>query len=417
MLFMCDICLLEMSSPKDILSSHYTYELPESRIAKFPVQPKHDCKLLIYKNGAIDESTFLHVAEFIEPGSLLIMNNTKVLQARLIFEKESGGKIEVFCLKPTENRLWQEVLTAHHQVDLECLVGGISKWKAGPLQKKLKNDHTQVTISASYKGDLPDGKHIELNWDGDLNFAEILELVGETPLPPYLQRKAEQSDKEAYQTYYAKVEGSVAAPTAGLHFTETVFKELDKKEIKKQFITLHVGAGTFKPIKSEKLGEHEMHSEWIHVTKNLLQTILETKGKIITVGTTSLRLIESIYWLGASCKENKSRSLKDLHLKQWDAYEIKANYSKEEAVEALLNKMAEEGTEEFYTTTQILIAPGYTFKIAEALITNFHQPGSTLLLLIAAVVGDDWKKIYDHALKNNYRFLSYGDSSLLWFKR
>jgi S-adenosylmethionine:tRNA ribosyltransferase-isomerase len=406
-----------MGSPKDISANNYTYELPEEKIAKFPVQPKHNSKLLIYKNGEIKESTFLHLPEFFEEDTLLLMNNTKVLQARLIFEKESGGKIEVFCLKPTGERLWQDVLGARNKVDMECLVGGISKWKKGPLEKKLQHNSKEISLFARYLNDLPDSKHIELSWTEDITFAEILEIIGETPLPPYINRKADATDKQTYQTYYAAIEGSVAAPTAGLHFTKEVFTELDKKNIERQFITLHVGAGTFKPIKSEKLGEHEMHSEWICVTKQLVRQLLNTKGKVITVGTTSLRLTESLYWLGVLCHEKKEISVTKMQVGQWDPYELKTTLSKDEALKILLDKMEAEKLDSFYTTTQILIAPGYDFKIADGLITNFHQPGSTLLLLIAAVVGDNWKKIYKHALTHDFRFLSYGDSSLLWVSK
>lgn len=406
-----------MGSPKDISAVDYTYDLPDEKIAKFPVQPKHDSKLLIYKDGSIKQSTFLHLPEFIESGTLLIMNNTKVLQARLIFEKDSGGKIEVFCLKPTNDRLWQDVLNEKHKVDMACLVGGISKWKKGPLEKKLQHGSKQISLFARYLNDLPDSKHIELSWNEDLTFAEILEIIGETPLPPYINRKAEASDKQTYQTYYAAIEGSVAAPTAGLHFTSEVFNELDKKNIKKQFITLHVGAGTFKPIKSEKLGEHEMHSEWICVTKEFITQLLNTTGKVITVGTTSLRLSESIFWLGVLCGLKKDLPLKEIKVGQWEPYDLKTTMSKTEALHNLLLKMEAEKIDSFYTTTQILIAPSYEFKIADGLITNFHQPGSTLLLLVAAAIGEDWKKIYDFALSNNFRFLSFGDSSLLWMRK
>lgn len=407
-----------MRSPKDIPAIEYTYELPEGRIAQFPVTPKHASKLLVYKNGSVHETVFRNITEEIETNSLVVFNNTKVVQARLIFEKETGGKIEIFCLQPAHGQLWQEALTQKRSTEMECLVGGISKWKTGPLRKEIILKNETLVLTARYVSDLPNSKLIELQWDKEtLTLAEVLELAGETPLPPYLQRKAETRDKLEYQTYYAEQEGSVAAPTAGLHFTEEVFADLEKKKVQKLFVTLHVGAGTFKPIKSDTLSGHEMHKEWLCITKQQIEALLQNKNQTIAVGTTSLRFLESIYWLGVALHHNPLVPLSKLELKQWDAYETKIQIPKENALQLLLNKMAHEKLEEFYAQTQILIAPGYQFKMADGLITNFHQPGSTLLLLVAAAIGDDWKKVYQYALENNFRFLSYGDSSLLWIKK
>ena len=407
-----------MRSPKDILANTYTYDLPESRIAKFPVIPKHNSKLLLYKNGEIRETTFKEIDKEIEPESLIVLNNSKVLQARIVFEKETGGRIEVFCLQPAHAKLWHQVLSNKGSAEIECLVGGISKWKQGPLEKKIVIADKTVVLHARYLNDLPNGKLIELFWNDDsVSLAEILEFGGETPLPPYLQRKPDLNDKFLYQTYYAVPEGSVAAPTAGLHFTEDVFAAIEKKNIQKLFVTLHVGAGTFKPIKSDTLSGHEMHKEWICITQEHLKNLLLPHKTTIAVGTTSLRFLESVYWLGVTLFKNSSIELSQLGLKQWDAYEGDTTISKTEALTTLLHKMEAENVKEFYTHTQILIAPGYEFKIADALLTNFHQPGSTLLLLIAAAIGDDWKKVYTYALGNNFRFLSYGDSSLLWINK
>ncbi len=407
-----------MSSPKEISAIEYTYNLPETKIAHFPVTPKHDSKLLIYKNGIIEETIFKELDKKLNEDSLLILNNTKVLQARIVFEKETGGKIEIFCLQPAHGNLWHKILNHKKKVELECLIGGFNKWKNGTLTKEIKINSKTIVLKATYLNELPSGKIVQLDWnDDEISLNEILEFAGETPLPPYIQRQSEVADKLFYQTYYALQEGSVAAPTAGLHFTKEVFEGLEKKKIKKLFVTLHVGAGTFKPIKSDLLAEHVMHKEWMCVTQNQLKELLQTKTNKIAVGTTSLRFLESIYWLGVLLLEDKTIELSELKLKQWDAYSKNKNITQTEALNALLKKMENENAEEFYTQTQILIAPGYTFKMTDALITNFHQPNSTLLLIIAAAAGEDWKKIYDYALLNNFRFLSYGDSSLIWINK
>ncbi len=405
-----------MTSPKDISSKNYTYDLPLDKIAKYPVSPRDQSKLLIYQNGVLTEKKFTDLPAEIPNGVTMVFNNTKVVQARIVFEKESGGKIEIFCLQPAHHKTWETALNESDKVEMECLIGGISKWKNGPLEKKINYNNEIINLQAYYKEDAIDGKLVLLSWNNaSIPFYTILELAGETPLPPYLQRKAEKEDELNYQTQYALHKGSVAAPTAGLHFTELLFAALQKKEIKKSFITLHVGAGTFKPIKSETLDKHDMHREWICITKKQLQELINAT-QIIAVGTTSLRYLESLYWLGVLMSDSKCK-LNTLALKQWQPYELKSVLTKNEVFKILLDKMNTEGVDEFYTTTQLLIVPGYTFRVADALITNFHQPGSTLLLLVAAAVGDDWKTIYNYALQNNFRFLSYGDSSLLWIKK
>lgn len=405
-----------MTSVKNISSKNYTYDLPLDKIAKYPVSQRDQSKLLVYKEGNITEKIFTDLCDEIPLGTTMVFNNTKVVQARIVFEKEGGGKIEVFCLQPAHHKTWEIALNANDTVEMECLIGGINRWKNGPLEKTLNHNNEIIHLHAHYKEDTVDGKLVALSWDNKhLPFYTILELAGETPLPPYLQRKPEKEDVANYQTQYALHKGSVAAPTAGLHFTESVFESLQKKGIEKLYITLHVGAGTFKPIKSETLENHDMHREWICITQTQLKGLINAT-QIIAVGTTSLRHLESMYWLAILMSDSKSE-IKTLQLNQWQPYEQKSTLTKLEAFKILLAKMETEDVEEFFTTTQLLIAPGYTFRVVDAMVTNFHQPGSTLLLLIAAAVGDNWKTIYNYALQNNFRFLSYGDSSLLWFNK
>lgn len=404
-----------MTKLNSISAKNYTYELPAEKIAKHPVSPRDKSKLLVYKNDEISVKNFEDLSAEIAEGSTMVFNNTKVLHARLIFEKDSGGKIEIFCLQPGHQKTWVTALNTTSEIEMECLIGGISKWKNGPLKKIVEwNDHS-IELVACYIDDTSNGKLVRLTWnDATLPLHILLELAGEIPLPPYLQRRAEKEDDANYQTQYAVHDGSVAAPTAGLHFTERTFDDLEKKKIKKTFITLHVGAGTFKPIKTETIEEHEMHNEWICITKKQVNELLDTK-QIIAVGTTSLRHLESIYWLGVLLSHSPN-NLSTLHIHQWLPYQSQSTLTKNEALLIVLNTMEKEQLDEFYTTTQLMIVPGYTFRMVNALITNFHQPGSTLLLLVAAAIGDNWKKIYAYALQHNFRFLSYGDSSLLWIK-
>jgi len=411
------IFAFEMASEQEIALSDYTYELPDEKIARFPVNPRHASKLLVYKNGKISESIFLKLDEAFEHAPLLVFNNTKVVRARMVFTKASGGKIELFCLQPANGIIWEEALAAKRKIELECLVGGISKWKEGPLEKKINIGKREIRVSAHYKANLPDCKQIELDWhEEDISFSEILDKLGDVPLPPYLKRQSTQEDTQNYQTCYARVEGSVAAPTAGLHFTPEVFESIAKKGSDSLYVTLHVGAGTFKPIKSAKIEEHTMHEEWMVVNMEMLEKLIRNEKTLIAVGTTSVRFLETLYWLGVMVHKGEIQDLKQCKLSQWKAYELNSALTAKESLKALLSKKQANGVSQFYCTTQIMIKPGYKFKMIEAIITNFHQPSSTLLLLIGAIVGSDWKNIYDYALSHDYRFLSYGDSSLLWVK-
>jgi len=409
--------------PENIFIKDYTYELTEERIAKYPLPQRDESKLLIYKNGKIEENNYYNLDKYIPSNSLLVFNNTKVVEARLIFQKSSGSVIELFCLEPAEE--YPDITTAMMQkkkVLWKCLVGGAKKWKDESLIKMIKmieSDSKEVELVAKKIKKLTDDFLIELSWnDASLSFAEILHHTGSVPLPPYLHREAEETDKERYQTIYAKHEGSVAAPTAGLHFTERLFQKLEKKNIQRDFVTLHVGAGTFKPVKTETISEHEMHAEFFEVQKIFIENLLYHLDKnIIVVGTTSLRTIESLYWLGVKTIFQAEISQHDLQLQQWEVYNIDASdISTEQALQSLLQWINKNQTEVLVTKTQIIIVPGYELKIVNGLITNFHQPQSTLLLLVASIVGDYWKKIYSYALENNFRFLSYGDGSLIWKK-
>lgn len=403
-----------MNHPQHLFIKDYSYDLPDERIAKHPLPQRDASKLLIYDQGKISEDIFRNLSDHIPENALLIFNNTKVINARLLFQKSTGGVIEIFCLEP--HLQYNNISTAmqqHNEVLWECLIGGASKWKHGQiLQKKIQGHNKEFMLEADYVEKFNDSFIIRLSWnDPALSFAEVLHYSGAIPLPPYIKREVEQEDKERYQTIYADTEGSVAAPTAGLHFTEKVFSELKKKNIETDFITLHVGAGTFKPVKSETIGAHEMHAEFIEVSPAIIKKIKNKLNEdIIPVGTTSLRTIESLYWLGVKIIANKNAGL---HLSQWEPYELRNDIAADEALQALLKYMQEKKIDKLITQTQIIIAPPYKPKIATALITNFHQPQSTLLLLVSAFAGKNWKKIYEYALANDFRFLSYGDSCLI----
>ncbi len=407
--------------PERLFIKDFLYKLPEERIAKYPLPQRDQSKLLIYEQGEIKEDIYYNLDKYIPASSLLVFNNTKVVEARLLFKKSTGSTIELFCLEPGDE--YPDITTAMMQkgkVVWKCLAGGAKKWKEEPLINMIRmifNHSKEIILRAKKIKKENDYFLVELNWnDESLSFAELLHFAGAVPLPPYLHREAEESDKERYQTIYAKYDGSVAAPTAGLHFTERLFKKLDTKNIHRDFVTLHVGAGTFKPVKSETIMGHEMHAEYIEVRKDFIENLLNhLHNNIIAVGTTSLRTIESLYWLGVKTIIQPEILLHDLQLHQWEAYDLNpGNVSIEQSLQALLQWMKKNETEILITKTQIIIAPGYDLKIANALITNFHQPQSTLLLLVAALVHDNWKKIYDYALANNFRFLSYGDGNLIW---
>jgi S-adenosylmethionine:tRNA ribosyltransferase-isomerase len=406
--------------PKNISIKEYTYNLPPERIAAFPLPQRDASKLLVYKDGNITEDIYKNIADHIPANSLLVFNNTKVIQARILFKKSTGGVIEIFCLEPYEAiNEYSSIMNKKGGVKWKCMIGGASKWKEGGLSKKVKVKNENAEIYAMLVEKLSDAYVVELSWQpAHLTFAEVLEAGGDMPLPPYIKRKAETSDKKRYQTIYAKHDGSVAAPTAGLHFTENIFTALTKKKISKIDVTLHVGAGTFKPVKAAYMEGHEMHAEWIEVSIDTIQQLInKNAGTVIAVGTTSLRTIESIYWMGVKTLLFPEIKMDELSIHQWDVYEpplAETIITSAAALTALLNWMKKNKLQRIITTTQILISPGYQYKVAKAIITNFHQPQSTLLLLVAAAVGNDWKKIYDYALENDFRFLSYGDGSLLF---
>jgi S-adenosylmethionine:tRNA ribosyltransferase-isomerase len=408
-----------MTDPKQISIQDYTYDLPEEKIALYPVPERDTSRLLIYQKGSITEDIYKNIHQHLPANSLLLFNDTKVIKARILFKKPTGGVIEIFCLEPFEAiNEYSTVMNTKAGCRWKCMIGGASKWKDGDLEKKLANGIGLLKARLTEK--LADAYVVEFSWSpADLTFAEMIDLAGDIPLPPYIKRNTEIKDTERYQTIYARDEGSVAAPTAGLHFTENIFSELANKNISRDFVTLHVGAGTFKPVKAAILQDHEMHAEWIEVSsetiKNILHHIDET---IVAVGTTSLRTLESLYWLG--CKVLQQPTIRQLQLTQWEIYEkplIADPISSKQALQALLNWLQKNRQGKLFTSTQVLIAPGYQFRLANALVTNFHQPHSTLLLLIAAAVGNDWKKIYDYALQNQFRFLSYGDGSLLFINK
>jgi S-adenosylmethionine:tRNA ribosyltransferase-isomerase len=395
---------------KNLIIGDYSYDLPAEKIANFPLQKRDESKLLIYKNDEIVDTQFSNLASFIPAGSLLVLNNSRVIEARIFFTKDTGGRIEIFCLEPYEPEEMAMSMAQTKKVRWQCLIGGASKWKRGQiLNKALDVNDNDIKLQAKYVSKDEDHFIIEFTWNSEDSFADILHVAGNIPLPPYIKRYSEELDKERYQTIFAEHEGSVAAPTAALHFTEDVFNQLAKNNISKEQITLHVGAGTFKPVKSETIAHHQMHAESFSITLETLQNILSATN-IIAAGTTSLRTLESLYWIGLKIIQGKN----DLSLKQWDPYEMDASYSYKDCLQAIMNYMVLQQLDTIHCSTSLIIIPGYKFKSANALITNFHQPRSTLLLLIAAFIGDAWKQVYDHALNNNYRFLSYGDSSLLF---
>ena len=412
--------------PKNISIADYTYALPAELIAHYPLAERDASKLLIYREGRISEDIYRHIVEYLPSSSLLVFNNTKVVEARILFRKPTGGQIELFCLEPpAEYGGIAAAMAQTGKVRWKCLIGGASKWKAGQVLHKKMEMHSElspssfpptVTLEARYLGKQDDAFLIELSWDPpQLSFSELLHRAGLIPLPPYIRRAPETTDAERYQTIYALHDGSVAAPTAGLHFTGHVFETLAAKDIRQTFVTLHVGAGTFLPVKAPTLSDHTMHVEWIAVTKETIQVVLEALDRpIIPVGTTSARTIESLYWLGLKTMRHPTLSPDDLAVQQWDAYDPAApEADATAALTALLEWMRGHQLSQLITRTQLLITPGYRWRIASGLITNFHQPESTLLLLVASLIGEDWRKVYDYALGHDFRFLSYGDGCLL----
>lgn len=400
--------------PKDISILDFTYQLPDDKIALHPLEQRDASKLLVYKNGVINQDVYQNIAAYLPQNSLLVFNNTKVINARILFTKPTGGIIEIFLLEPYQTD-YTSTLTATKTCTWKCFIGGAGKWKDGELIKNWELGIGNWELRVRVIEKLSDAYVVEFNWGGNTSFAEILEQTGNIPLPPYIKRKPAAEDKERYQTIYALQNGSVAAPTAGLHFTQHIFKQLEEKNIRKDFVTLHVGAGTFKPVKAATMQQHEMHAEWIDVNTVAIENIITNlDNTIVAVGTTSLRTIESLYWLGV--KALLHPSLPQLQISQWEVYDelSGASIPVKDALQALLKWLQQNNLTQLFTQTQILIAPGYQFKIVKALVTNFHQPQSTLLLLVAAAVGNDWREIYSCALENDFRFLSYGDGSLLF---
>jgi len=402
--------------PKEISILNYNYPLPDNRIAQHPVDNRDQSKLLISKNGIIEESTFENIGEFLPPDSLIVFNDTKVIRARMQFKKETGARIEIFILEPIyPTKEVQNAFQITEGCQWKCLIGNAKKWKSGKLKLKVEFQGNIVELFAEKKEAIGNSFRVIFSWNPkDLTFSDILIANGSIPLPPYMKRDTNKEDIERYQTIYAKHQGSVAAPTAGLHFTENVMHKLKNKNIKENYVSLHVGAGTFKPVSSEQIKDHEMHTEQVVIRKNLVEDLLKYQTKnIIAVGTTTTRSLESMYWYGCKLIADENA---EFHIKQWQPYENNNDISTKQSLEAILNFMNNNNIDEIHGDTQIIIAPSYTFKIVNILITNFHQPKSTLLLLVSAFYGEQWRKSYDYALENNFRFLSYGDSCLFYKK-
>ena len=392
----------------------FDYPLPDERIAKFPLPKRDESKLLLYKEGKVSESIFKHITDYLPEGSLMLFNNTRVIQARLLFQKVTGGKIEIFCVEPVEPHDYALVFQQTECCRWTCLVGNLKKWKEGLLKKEVQLDGETVILKAEKLQTCGDSYLIEFTWDHPTcTFADLLDAAGVLPIPPYLNRETEKSDLQTYQTVYSKIKGSVAAPTAGLHFTPEVLAAIDALGIGREELTLHVGAGTFKPVKSETIEGHEMHTEFISVRRSSIERIKNNLGKIIAVGTTSVRTLESLYYMGVTLASNPDATADELIVKQWMPYEEKNGIGTIQALQHILDYLNRHHMETLHTSTQIIIAPGYEYKIVKKMVTNFHQPQSTLLLLVSAFVKGDWRKIYDYALEHDFRFLSYGDSSLL----
>ena len=427
----------QMTDPRHIHISDYNYPLPDERIAKFPMARRDHSKLLIYRKGEVGEDIFYNLPNYLPEGALMVFNNTKVIQARMHFRKDTGALIEVFLLEPAEPTDYELMFQTTGHCAWYCLVGNLKKWKEGPLTRSLTIDHSTLTITAT-RGEMHGTSHrIDFYWEVKSNvqcsmvnvqwsFAEVIDAMGELPIPPYLNRETQESDKTTYQTVYSKIKGSVAAPTAGLHFTPEVLSALDAHGIDREELTLHVGAGTFRPVKSEEIEGHEMHTEFISVRRETIAKLIRHGGQAIAVGTTSVRTLESLYYMGLKVLRHPDFTEDQLHVSQWEPYENHGDWHNDSSaakirvpvpvilsLKALASWMDTNHLEVLHGSTQIIIAPGYDYKIVKMLVTNFHQPQSTLLLLVSAFVKGDWRKIYDYALSHDFRFLSYGDSSLL----
>lgn len=411
-----------MNDPKHIQIRDYNYPLPDERIAKYPLAQRDQSKLLLRAtDGTVSESVFHHIPDFLPAGALMVFNNTKVIQARLHFHKTTGALIEIFCLEPHTPLDYQQSFSTTGCVTWTCLVGNLKKWKEGALECEITMKDRTITLRAERLGVSGTGFEIRFSWNDDaVSWAEVLDAIGELPIPPYLNRETEESDLKTYQTVYSKIKGSVAAPTAGLHFTPTVLEALDAKGIERAELTLHVGAGTFKPVKSEEIEGHTMHSEWIAVRREIIERLIAHGGRCIAVGTTSVRTLESLYYIGliifrlvSAGRELTDIHAEDLHVPQWMPYETEDKPEAAEALQWIIRYLDANRYSTLSTATQIIIAPGYNYHIVRTIVTNFHQPQSTLLLLVSAFVGGEWRPIYDYALAHDFRFLSYGDSSVL----
>lgn len=400
--------------PRHIRICDYNYPLPDERIAKFPLSERDQSKLLVYQQGKISESRFCSLPDYIPAGSLMIFNNTKVIQARLHFRKQTGALIEVFCLEPAVPHDYALNFQQTGQVSWYCMIGNLKKWKEDTLQKEMSVKGYDIMLCATRGACHGTSHEVEFTWNNpNVTFADILEVFGELPIPPYLNRETQESDKKTYQTVYSKIKGSVAAPTAGLHFTPAVLEHLRKNGVELEEVTLHVGAGTFKPVKSEEIEGHEMHTEYISVSLHNIERLLAHHAEAIAVGTTSVRTLESLYYIGVTLASKPDATPEELHVKQWQPYETECSLTAEQALCNIRNYMLRNHMEALHTSTQIIIAPGYEYRIVKKIITNFHQPQSTLLLLVSAFLKGNWKPVYDFALSHDFRFLSYGDSSLL----
>lgn len=415
---------------KHIHISDYNYDLPDSRIAKFPVSPRDTSKLLVYRHGEISDDIFYNLPKYLSEKSLMVFNNTKVIQARMHFRKETGALIEVFLMEPAAPTDYELMFQTRGECSWLCMVGNLKKWKEGSLVRTFDVAGTTINFKATMRRDIIDAKSggtnywVDFAWDNpQVSFAEILDAVGELPIPPYLNRETQDSDKTTYQTVYSKIKGSVAAPTAGLHFTDKVLAAIDAAGVRREELTLHVGAGTFKPVKSEEIDGHTMHTEYVCVRRDTLQTLLDYDCCAIAVGTTSVRTLESLYYMGVKLEANPDAAEEDLHVCQWEPYEkadgtpvggnLVDGITPQKAISNIIAWLDKNNLKTLHSSTQIIIAPGYEYKIVKVLVTNFHQPQSTLLLLVSAFLKGDWHNVYDYALSHDFRFLSYGDSSIL----
>lgn len=393
----------------------YNYDLPEERIAQYPVEKRDDSRLLVYNDGNLSTDRFNNIAEYVPEGSLLVLNNTRVIRARLHFRKKSGAKIEILCLEPLSPSVYELSFRSKEPVEWKCIVGNLKKWKSGIISLPFDFSGSDCNLYAEKIHEEGEAWRIRFKWtSNEISFGEVIEAAGRIPLPPYIKRDDVEADVTGYQTVYSRICGSIAAPTAGLHFTKEVINDISNKRIKLTEITLHVGAGTFQPVRSKRIIDHEMHSEHFFITSDTLELLIENYGKIIAVGTTSVRTLESLYWMGVQILEKRVLPDDEFSIGQWEPYIKKCTFPVNTSLMALSDFMKERNLNVLNASTRILIIPGYNFRMIQGLVTNFHQPKSTLLLLISTLVGNDWKRIYEYALNNNFRFLSYGDSSLLF---